>query len=710
MRRNLVLTFSILILSVSCIPIAPTLPAQPTPLPTISPVPTTTPIPTITSTSTPLPTATPTPRPQTKLLEDTLLYIGPDNEDDVIAQLKAGSVVFPLATFGDFVKVEGADETGMQTGFIGKLTLDSLPVDLSELNMNEVPWRNVDVVSHFTLNPGGFYLPYLQDNTLVLDNTISEYSSNLSFPLLMVSAFRLTFQMETIDQKLGYITFQDKPNSMYGPYWQGVHRLDFNTRGGILDVGIADGRTENSRTGFPLVADGQTVLDSQTITITFLDPFGKVFVISDQNGQEILRTDVTQLSSLKLLNGLFPEGTVRIGYGIVAGAIIRLSSLSLQLAPSGIWNNTSALSDQPTLRHLAEQQGITIGTDFSWWNFMVDPSYWWSNTTDPNIWNILFDNFDSVTLPMISSTTFWSGIGEYDFTELDCLVDWAIRNNFRVRVPNLVSGRYDRIPNWLRYSNYTRDQYTQILEDNIKTVVGHYKGRVAEWSIAVDDQSPPMSRSYLPRGDFWDSKLGPDYIEMAFRWAKEADPNAILIFNTDNIESPRDKGTQTKIDNIVALLIDLKSNGVPVDVVGMQMHLLVPWNSSILPLKADVIQTMRRFADLGVAIYITEFDVNLQNIPGTQEKRWDSEAQVYRDMLEACLDSGVCKSFSTWGVSDSTSWETCSQWWCLNLPNADPLMFDRDLQPKPAYYAVRDALTRVPSSTVILGSTSTPFP
>jgi len=147
------------------------------------------------------------------------------------------------------------------------------------------------------------------------------------------------------------------------------------------------------------------------------------------------------------------------------------------------------------------------------------------------------------------------------------------------------------------------------------------------------------------------------------------------------------------------LVKDLKSKGVPIDVVGMQMHLLVPWNSQILPQKSDVIQTMRRFAYLGVSIYITEFDLNLQNIPGTQEERWDVQAKVYRDMLDACLESGVCKSFSTWGVSDSTSWQTCGQWWCLNFPKADPLMFDGLLQPKPAYYAVRDALAGDPSPT-----------
>ena len=152
-------------------------------------------------------------------------------------------------------------------------------------------------------------------------------------------------------------------------------------------------------------------------------------------------------------------------------------------------------------------------------------------------------------------------------------------------------------------------------------------------------------------------------------------------------------------NEMYATVKELKAKGVPIDVVGMQMHVLLPWASKVPPNKEDVIQTMRLFADLGVAIYITEFDVDLHGQSGSQAELWDYEARLYREMLEACLESGVCKSFTTWGVSDSTSWITCPWEGCVKFLDADPLMFDQEFRPKPAYYAVRDTLAGTPATT-----------
>lgn len=183
---------------------------------------------------------------------------------------------------------------------------------------------------------------------------------------------------------------------------------------------------------------------------------------------------------------------------------------------------------------------------------------------------------------------------------------------------------------------------------------------------------------------------------MAFRWARETDPNAVLIFNETNNESPRDYGTQWVIENMLAKVEELKGQGVPIDVVGMHMHLLLPvCCSPIPPEKGDVIETMQRFGALGVRIYITEMDVNLETVEGTQEEKWQFQADLYRDMAEACIESGICDSFSTWGVTDKYSWITCTEWpGCLKMVNADPLMFDRDYQPKPAFFAVYDAFAQ----------------
>jgi endo-1,4-beta-xylanase len=102
---------------------------------------------------------------------------------------------------------------------------------------------------------------------------------------------------------------------------------------------------------------------------------------------------------------------------------------------------------------------------------------------------------------------------------------------------------------------------------------------------------------------------------------------------------------------------------------------------------------MQKFAALGVRIDVTEMDTDLAKQPGSQAEKWAFEAGVYRNIIEACLESGVCDSFATWDISDATSWISCTSQGCLNEKNADPLMFDSAYAPKPAYFAVRDALT-----------------
>jgi endo-1,4-beta-xylanase len=126
-----------------------------------------------------------------------------------------------------------------------------------------------------------------------------------------------------------------------------------------------------------------------------------------------------------------------------------------------------------------------------------------------------------------------------------------------------------------------------------------------------------------------------------------------------------------------------------VDAVGMEMHLF----NEYTPKKDCLISIMRQFAELGVRVYITEMDRNLtfklDNFPDERD-RWEYEACVYSNVMDACMESGVCDSFATWGVSDALSYLTDPAQ--KNLPESDPLLFDKYFVPKPAYFAVRDSL------------------
>lgn len=631
---------------------------------------------TATSASTPSPTVTPlptaTPRTSIKVAESTFLFPSPDSGIAQGLPLAAGTSVYPIGKYGDFVQVEANLANATRTGFVPVAALVSIPT-LAYLDENSVPWRDhaIELEAHLTINPDVEFNS--ADSAIVVDNTKHDYYNDfVPYLLKPFSAFRLTFQIHTNDGQFGSIKLANKPN-ITDPaieWWRDIRRVDFSTYKGYLQVDLRDGRTENSATTIRL-----GIPDTRTITIVFHDPQGKTFSVYDETGRQIRNVDVTKIG-LSFPDGLFPEKMVYIGRVVSPHSKLSIRSLLLESAPDGKF-----VKAEPTLRQLAEQAGISLGTEFSWWR-MQDPRYY----------DLIFDNYNTLILSEFSWKGFWHGRGDYDFESLDRIVDWAIRHGFRVRASHLVWGATeetsDVLPDWLVQGKFSRDEYIQILKEHVTTVVSHFKGRVTEWSIANE----AISRSAWKGSDFWMDKIGPDYIELSFRWAREADPNGVLIFNDFNNESPRDGETKRIINGMYETVKKLKSNGVPIDVVGMQMHLLLKYSSQIPPKKQDVLDTMRKFGELGVRIYITEFDVDVHKVPGSQQERWEYQANLYRDMVEACIESKVCTSFATWGVSDSTSWITCEEKWCVKVPDADPLMFDRDFNPKPAYFAVRDVL------------------
>jgi endo-1,4-beta-xylanase len=234
--------------------------------------------------------------------------------------------------------------------------------------------------------------------------------------------------------------------------------------------------------------------------------------------------------------------------------------------------------------------------------------------------------------------------------------------------------------------NFTQDELREILHEYIVKVVSRYKGKVHIWSVANEYTS-----GRIWGGDFWYDRLGPEYVELAFKWAHETDPNALLMLNEGGNESMASPANRPVVTRMLSFVKEWKEKSVPIDVIGMQMHLLSPGSSRRVPAKEDVIQTMQLFSDLGYPVYVTEFDVSLHGVAGDQQERRDFQAQVYEEMLEACLESEVCRGFSIFGLSDANSWyRACDG--CLNLPDAEPLIFDENSLPKPAYFALLEVL------------------
>lgn len=320
-----------------------------------------------------------------------------------------------------------------------------------------------------------------------------------------------------------------------------------------------------------------------------------------------------------------------------------------------------AAQDGP-LRAYAERRGLRVGAAVAVRPLKNDPDY---RETLRREFNIL-----------VAENAFkWSELrpsrGRFDFRGADAIVEFARANRMSVRGHTLVWHR--QVPRWLTAGGFTRDEVVGLLRGHIRTVVGRYRGRVAAWDVvneAVDDQT-----GNLRTDSFWYRALGPEYIELAFRFAREADANARLYYNDYSAE-----GMNAKSDGVYRLLSDLKSRGVPVDGVGWQMHELNGFRVG-----PEHRENAKRLSALGLELSITEMDVRMK-LPASRED-YERQAEGYAGAAEFCLTEPGCKALLLWGVTDKYSW----------IPGefpgwGDALIYDRQLRPKPAYFALRRAL------------------
>ncbi len=268
--------------------------------------------------------------------------------------------------------------------------------------------------------------------------------------------------------------------------------------------------------------------------------------------------------------------------------------------------------------------------------------------------------------------------GVLDFTGADAIVAFAAANDMAVRGHALVW--HGATPAWVERSNMTRDEAMAYLRTYIHTVVGRYRGRVMAWDVVNEGISDQGGM----RRTVWYNLIGEDYIEMAFRWAHEADPDALLFYNDYAAE-----GMNSKSDAVYELVKGLLERGAPIHGVGLQMHVSLSDFGRFGWLSAEQIaQNIERLGALGLQVHITEMDVRGVSGAGTPELL-EQQAQVYYDVLATCLQAEPCTALLTWGFTDRHTWIRPF----FGPADAAPLPFDEGYQPKPAYDALAQALT-----------------
>ena len=333
---------------------------------------------------------------------------------------------------------------------------------------------------------------------------------------------------------------------------------------------------------------------------------------------------------------------------------------------------TPPAAPQDVLTAAAQRHGIYVG-----------PAVRSQPLRDDGLYrSVLLREFDIVT-PEVEMK--WEHVhprrSDYDFARADEMVRFARENGLAVHGHPLVW--HNQNPEWLEAGGFSRQELIEILRDHIFTVVGRYRGRIALWDVVNE---PVETRSEEPgygelRSSLWLQTIGPSYIEMAFRFAHEADPNAKLIYNQFGIE---DAPASTSM----AIIRGLIERGTPIHGVGFENHVQMEGEPR-LELAAKLSERMAEAASLGLDVYITEMDVAVLE-PWTPVKG-EQQAQVFDAVLAACLSQPACKGFQTWGFTDRHTWIP------EHFPGfTAPLLFDSSYFPKPAYQAVLDRLNTHP--------------
>jgi endo-1,4-beta-xylanase len=292
--------------------------------------------------------------------------------------------------------------------------------------------------------------------------------------------------------------------------------------------------------------------------------------------------------------------------------------------------------------------------------------------------------------------------GKFNWDLPDRFVEFGEKNNMHIVGHTLIW--HSQAPRWFfvdeEGNDISREVLIERMRHHISNVVGRYKDRVHGWDVLneaiVEDGSYRKSKFY--------EIIGEEYVELAFQFAAEADPDADLYYNDYGMANPgRRKG-------VIEMVKNLQAKGIKIDGIGMQGHL----NLESLNL-AEFEKSIVAFAELGVKVMITEFDLTIlpfptQDVTADVGLRAEYEARMnpYADGFtpeildewnEAC--AGIFRLFlkhqdkisrvTTWGVTDNHSWKNN---WPIRGRTDYPLLFDRDYQPKPVVHTIIEEATK----------------
>ena len=263
-----------------------------------------------------------------------------------------------------------------------------------------------------------------------------------------------------------------------------------------------------------------------------------------------------------------------------------------------------------------------------------------------------------------------------DFTASDAIVDYGIANNMNIHGHTLIW--HNTIPEWMKSFSGTNQEFEDMIENYITTVVKRYSGKVRSWDVvneAIDDGSNSL------RNSIFKLKMGDDYVEKCYQFARNADPNVLLFYNDYNVAASNSKRAA-----IFSLVDDLKDKNL-IDGVGAQLHISIDD-----PSKANIQAVVNGTISRGLLMHFSELDIRVNpnnDISTLTEDREIAQQNRVKEVVEIydAMPDANKFAITIWGMRDNESW----------LPNfwGNPewgLFYNNDFTAKKAHLGFLQAL------------------
>lgn len=329
-----------------------------------------------------------------------------------------------------------------------------------------------------------------------------------------------------------------------------------------------------------------------------------------------------------------------------------------------LWLTASQAIAQPALKEaFAEhfKMGAALGTKQI-------------NGEEPRSLELVAQHYNTITP---ENAMKWASLhpqpGVYDFSTADRFVDFGEQHSMFIIGHTLIW--HSQTPDWVfeddRGQPVSREVLLGRMEEHIGTVVGRYKGRIHAYDVvneAINEAHGEGTGERRPSK--WQTIIGNDYIEQAFRFAHAADPDAELYYNDFLLVRSKKRAA------VIHLVKSLQAKRVRIDGVGVQCHIKIDW-PPIGRTKAMLDDLIAQLKPLGIKVMVTELDVDTSENNQALVDRYTALFRVFNER------SADIDRVTFWGVHDGQSWRNRDGW------KSYPLLFDRQLKPKqPLFNAV----------------------